>query len=178
MPPMSYLMVDGAGDPNNSPAFEAAVGALYSVAYTLKFTIKRSAHPIDYPVMPLEGLWWADDMGAFTRSDRSEWKWTLMIVQPPLVTSSLVADAIGNAGKKPNPALELLRFERFAEGRSAQIMHLGPYNAEGPNIAKLHDFIAAQGGRLDGKHHEIYMSDMRRTAPEKLKTIIRQPFSL
>lgn len=178
VPAMNYLMVDGAGDPNTA-SFAVAVEALYSLAYALKFTVKRSAQPVDYPVMALEGLWWADDMAAFVKANRAAWKWTLMIVQPALITAALVADALAELRKKkPSPALDLIRFARFAEGRAAQIMHVGPYSAEGPNIEKLHAFIAAQGGTLSGRHHEIYLSDMRRTAPDRLKTIIRQPFAL
>lgn len=177
IPPMNYLMIDGLGDPSTSPAYAAAIEALYGVAYTLKFTIKRSPAAIDYAVMPLEGLWWADDMQAFTKGDRAKWHWTAMILQPEFVTSAQVEVARAAVLlKHPSPALDLLRFERFAEGRAAQLLHIGPYNAEGENIARLHAFIGAQGAQLSGKHHEIYLSDPRRTAPEKLKTIIRQPF--
>ncbi|MEP7239847.1 MAG: GyrI-like domain-containing protein [Devosia sp.] len=177
VPRLSFLMLDGAGDPNTSAEYAAAIGALYSVAYTLKFTIKKSPHPVDYAVMPLEGLWWARDMTAFTGASKDRWQWTTMILQPDLVTGELFETARAEAArKKPNHALALLRFESFAEGRSAQLMHLGPYAAETENIRKLHAFIAEQGGTLAGKHHEIYLSDPRRSAPEKLKTIIRQPF--
>lgn len=176
VPAMNFLMIDGTGDPNTAPAFAAAVEALYSVAYTLKFAIKKSATPLDYPVMPLEGLWWADDMRAFTANDRCAWRWTLMIMQPDIVDAARVADTIRQvAVKKPNPSLDLLRFERFAEGRAAQLMHVGPFSTEPPDIVRLHEFIAAEGLALRGKHHEIYLSDMRKTAPDKLKTILRQP---
>jgi hypothetical protein len=177
VPAMKYLMIDGEGDPNTSPQFAAAVGALYSVAYTLKFSLKKAPEPIDFPVMPLEGLWWADDMSAFRMADRDAWKWTLMIVLPGVVTAAMVKRAVAVAeARRPNPEFAHVRLERFKEGRAAQLMHIGPYNTEGANIQRLHDFIAAGGGRPAGKHHEIYLSDMRRTPPEKLKTIIRQSF--
>ncbi len=177
VPPMNYLMIDGIGDPNTSPAYTRAIEALYGVSYTLKFTVKRSAAAIDYAVMPLEGLWWADDMRAFADGVRANWHWTAMILQPDLITAAGVKAALAALRQKhPSPALDLLRFERFAEGRAAQLMHVGPYNTEGPNIERLHAFIAGHGGQLGGKHHEIYLSDPRRSAADKLKTIIRQPF--
>jgi len=177
IPALHFLMVDGIGDPNTPPEFANAVEALYGVSYALKFMAKKGALAIDYPVMPLEALWWADDMEAFRSGDRSAWRWTAMILQPDFLTAPMIADAIAaTRKKKSNPALDLLRLETFAEGRAAQLMHIGPFNAEGPNIEKLHAFIAAEGAALSGKHHEIYLSDMRRTAPDKLKTLIRQPF--
>lgn len=177
VPPLNYLMIDGAGDPNTSPSYTAAIEALYAVAYTLKFTIKRAPSPVDYAVMPLEGLWWADDMQAFANSERSKWRWTAMIVQPEFITPGQVVSALAEVHRKrSSPALDLLRFERLAEGRAAQLLHLGPYNAESANIARLHAYIGMHGGQLGGKHHEIYLNDARRTAPERLKTIIRQPY--
>jgi hypothetical protein len=178
VPSMNFLMIDGVGDPNTAPAFGAAVEALYGVAYALKFMIKKSAAPVDYGVMPLEGLWWADDMAAFRAGNRAAWRWTAMIMQPERVGAAEFAEALAaTRRKKPTPALELLRFEAFAEGRAAHVLHVGPFATEPPTIERLHAFIAAEGGRLAGKHHEIYLSDMRRTAPEKLRTIIRQPFA-
>jgi len=178
LPPMSYLMVDGQGDPNTSADYAAAIGALYGVSFTLKFTFKRGPERVDYKVMPLEGLWWADDMASFVRGDRAKWHWTAMIMQPDFVTRTHVDAAIAAAGlKRPNEMLGKLRLERFAEGRAAQLLHTGPYSAEAPNIERLHAFIAEQGGKLSGRHHEIYLSDPRRVAPERLKTIIRQPFA-
>lgn len=175
VPPLRYLAVDGAGDPNGSAVFAAAVEALFTVAYTLKFAVKK-AGGTDFAVMPLEGLWWADDMASFCASRKEEWKWTLLILVPDFVTEAEVAAAIrAAAGKKSLPALAGVRLETVAEGRAAQVLHVGPYSAEGPAISALHDFIAGQGLRPVGKHHEIYLSDMRRTAPEKLKTIMRQP---
>jgi hypothetical protein len=178
VPAMNFLMVDGAGDPNVSPAYQAAIEALYGVSYTLKFTLKRAASAVDYGVMPLEGLWWAKDMAAFTRGDKAHWSWTAMIMQPAFITAAQVDAAVVAVRKKhPSDALEQLRFESFTEGRAAQLLHVGSYSDEGPNIQRLHDFIAGQGGKLSGKHHEIYLGDPRRSAPEKLKTIIRQPFT-
>lgn len=175
VPPMSYLMVDGEGDPNTSQAFADAVEVLFMVSYTLKFIVKKGASAIDYGVMPLEGLWWADNMTKFSATDKSNWKWTAMIMQPSFVASDSVVLAIADVKTRKNPAaISRLRLESFAEGRCAQVLHIGPFAKEGPTIERLHRFIAAQG-RLTGKHHEIYLSDLRRTAPSKWKTIIRQP---
>lgn len=178
MPPMNFLAIDGKGTPDGSDAI-AAIEALYAVAYTLKFSVKKGPQAIDYHVMPLEGLWWADDMSRFGTGDKTVWKWTYMIMQPELITREMVDKAVAEVRKKKNlAALSRMRFERFDEGKAAQIMFFGPYADEGPTIKRLHDFIHAQGMTFDGlkqKHHEIYLSDPRRTAPEKLKTIIRQP---
>jgi hypothetical protein len=179
LPPMSYLMVDGQGDPNTSPEYVAAVGALYSVSFTLKFTFKRGPERIDYSVMPLEGLWWADDMASFASGDRAKWRWTAMIMQPEFITATHVDAAVTAVKqKRPNEMLGKLRLERFVEGRAAQLLHIGPYSTEASDIERLHAFIAAQGAKLSGRHHEIYLSDPRRVAPERLKTIIRQPFAV
>jgi len=176
VPPMNFLMIDGRGDPNTSPEFKDAIEALYAVSYTLKFTIKKQTPQQDYIVMPLEGLWWSDDLSQLDLEEKGSWRWTAMIVQPPFITKELVAQAREEvAGKKDLPALSKLRFERFHEGLSAQIMHIGPYSAEGPTIERLHSFIEEHGYEMRGKHHEIYLSDPRRVAPEKLKTVIRQP---
>ncbi|MCP5532443.1 MAG: GyrI-like domain-containing protein [Akkermansiaceae bacterium] len=175
VPPLRYLMIDGAGDPNTSPDYARAVEALFSVSYTTKFAVKKSGLGIDYGVMPLEGLWWADDWSVFTANDRGAWKWTMMILQPDFVPEEMIRRAIGDvAEKKKLPAVEKLRLEEFHEGRSAQILHIGPFTEEGPTIQRVHDFIDARSARR-GKHHEIYLSDIRRAAPEKWKTIIRQP---
>jgi hypothetical protein len=175
-PELPFLMVDGAGNPNTAPAYAEAIEALYSVSYTLKFMLKRGPVALDYAVMPLEGLWWADDMAAFSLLDKDAWRWTMMIAQPETITDELLQQAAAQAArKKAVPALPQLRLERFCEGRAVQIMYIGPYAAEGPTIERLHHFIAEQGYMRRGKHHEIYLSDPRRTAPEKMKTIIRQP---
>lgn len=176
VPAMNFLMMDGAGDPNGSAAYADAVAALFSVSYTLKFMVKKGELALDYGVMPLEGLWWAEDMTNFNVDDRRPWRWTMMIMQPSFITPVLVQDALAAAyKKKPLPALEHLRFDAFAEGVAAQLLHTGPYSEEGPHIARLHDFIATRG-KLGGKHHEIYLSDISRAAPERWKTIIRQSF--
>jgi hypothetical protein len=178
VPPLNFLMVDGAGDPNSAPEFAEAMGALYTVAYTLKFRLKKADPPVEYVVMPPEGLWWAEDMSEFALDRKDAWQWTLMIAQPEDVTEALVAEAVAEAARKKElPGLPNLRLDRFHEGLSAQIMHLGPYAAEAPTISRLHDFIRESGHTLRGKHHEIYLSDPRRAAPEKLRTVIRQPIA-
>jgi hypothetical protein len=180
VPELSFLMLDGRGDPNTSTRFQDAVQALYAVSYGLKFGLKRTSG-LDYRVSPLEGLWWSDDVNSFVNEDKSAYEWTLMIRQPPEATAELVEQAIAAAAlKRKLPALGGLRFETFEEGLAAQILHLGPYSAEGPTIEKLHAFIAAHGLGFDGRrrrHHEIYLGDPRRSAPERLRTIIRQPVS-
>ena len=174
VPPMNYLMVDGEGDPNNSQAFSDAVEALFAVSYAVKFMIKKSPLALDYGVMPLEGLWWVDDMSKFSIEDKSDWKWTLMIMQPDFVTKEMIDSAIADVRKKKNPvAISRLRFEALSEGRCAQILHIGPFSVEGPTIDKVHQFIDSRGKRI-GKHHEIYLSDIRKADPAKWKTVIRQ----
>jgi hypothetical protein len=176
VPQMNFLMIDGEGDPNTSQSFQDAIDVLYPLSYTLKFIIKRGEIGIDYGVLPLEGLWWADDMSSFSVDNKENWKWTLMIMQPELVKKEMVATAIEEVRKKKKPvALPLVRFESFAEGKVGQIMHIGPFSEEGPTVEKLHSFIKVSGSQRIGKHHEIYLSDIRRAAPEKWKTIIRQP---
>ena len=173
---MNFLMIDGAGDPNTAQAYKDAIEALYAVSYALKFMIKKGEQAVDYGVMPLEGIWWVEDMAEFDVNHKENWLWTAMIMQPEYVTAELVEVAKAETAKKKNPtALPKLRFEAYQEGLAAQIIHIGPYAEEAPTIAKLHAFIAEQGRELRGKHHEIYLSDARRTAPEKLKTIVRQP---
>jgi hypothetical protein len=176
VPPLNFIMIDGAGDPNTSEEFQRAVEALFSVSYTLKFIIKKGPLAIDYGVLPLEGVWWAKDMSAFTAGDKQSWKWTLMIMQPEYVTEELFEQALEQARhKKDLPAVDQLRLESFHEGLSAQLLHVGPFSEEGPTIERLHRFIEDHGYRRRDKHREIYLSDLRRAAPEKLKTIIRQP---
>ena len=177
VPKMNFLMIDGDGGPNH-PTFQNAIEVLFPLSYTLKFMIKKSDIGIDYGVLPLEGLWWADDMSSFIKDKKDDWKWTLMIMQPELVKKGMVVKAIEEVRKKKNPvALPLVRFESFAEGKAAQIMHIGPFSEEGPTVEKVHTFIGNSGRQRSGKHHEIYLSDIRRTAPARLKTIIRQPMS-
>jgi hypothetical protein len=175
VPTMNYLMVDGEGDPNTSPAFADAIEVLFAVSYTAKFMVKKGAAAVDYGVMPLEGLWWADDMSKFTTTDKSNWKWTAMIAQPSFVTQEIIDRAVVEVKKKKNPAaISKVRLESLSEGTCAQIMHSGPFSEEGPTIEKVHQFIDSRGRRA-GKHHEIYLSDIRKAAPSKWKTIIRQP---
>jgi hypothetical protein len=178
IPPLNYLMIDGEGDPNTAQSYIDAVEALYSLSYTLKFAIKKGPRAIDYGVMPLEGLWWADDPRAFLLANKSAWKWTALIAQPEFISRTEVSAAFDEARKKKNPAaLDKVRFETIGEGASAQTLYVGPYTDEAPTIQRIHDFIHAAGNELRAKHHEIYLNDPRRTAPEKLKTIIRQPFA-
>ena len=177
VPEMNFLMMDGQGDPNTSVAYRDAVEALFAVSYTLKFMIKKSESPVDYAVMPLEGLWWVDDMTQFSMHDKDAWNWTSMNMQPEYVTEELFKEALRQVRKnKDLPALSGIRFECFHEGQAAQILYFGPYSDEGPTIEGIRHFIAEKGHRLRGRHHEIYLSDPRRTPPLKLKTIIRQPF--
>jgi hypothetical protein len=175
VPKFNYLMIDGEGDPNNSQSFQEAVQALYTVAYTLKFMIKKEKR-VDYPVMALDGLWWMDDMSQFATANKAAWRWTLMILQPAVVTKPLFAKALKQAKEKKGfMALSKIRLEPYTEGLSVQIMYIGPYAEEGPTIQKLHANARERGCELRGKHHEIYVGDPRKSRPEKLKTVIRQP---
>ena len=175
VPAMCYLAIDGSGDPNTSAEYVSAVEALFTIAYTIK-AHSRTALGLDFVVPPLEGLWWVPDMATFSVGDKSAWDWTMMIMQPVEVTDEVLMEAKASASAKRSlPALDRLRLERFAEGLAVQVLHIGPYSAEGPTISALHDFIGEQGRELAGKHHEIYLGDPARSAPERLKTIIRQP---
>lgn len=177
VPPLNYLMIDGQGYPGTSQEYQDAMQTLYPLSYTLKFMIKKKGK--DYVVMPLEGLWWAKDMEVFTDAfmeRKNEWLWTSMIMQPDFITQDIVNKAMEELKRKKDPpALSKVRFETYTEGLSAQILYFGPYSEEGPTIERMHNFIRDQGHELRGKHHEIYLSDPRRTKPERLKTIIRQP---
>jgi hypothetical protein len=176
VPQFNYLMIDGEGDPNTSQSFQDAIEVLYPLSYALKFMTKRGEIGIDYGVLPLEGLWWADDISSFSVDNKDNWKWTLMIMQPELITKEMVHEAIEQVKAKKNPvSLRLVRFESFEEGKAAQIMHIGPFSQEGPTVEKVHAFIEENGSQRAGKHHEVYLTDIRRAAPEKWKTIIRQP---
>jgi hypothetical protein len=177
VPPMNFLMLDGSGDPNTSRDYQDGMEALYSTAYTLKFTFKKQ-RGIDYPVMALEGLWWVDDLSRFSYDDKSNWQWTMMMMQPDVVTEASLKEAVAQLkDKKDLRALPKIRLERYHEGLSAQIMHVGPFSEEPATIARLDGFIAENGYVMHKKHREIYLSDYRRTAPEKLKTIIRHPIT-
>jgi hypothetical protein len=174
VPQFSFLMVDGKGDPN-SAEFADAIDALYSLSFTLKFTVRKTS-AIDYPVMALEALW-GSKSGVFDATDRKGWNWTAMIMQPDFVDAELCRRAVVDVRKKKDlKALGTARLEVFHEGLSAQILHVGPYSAEAPTIERLHEYIKESGGNPRGRHHEIYMGDPRRAAPSKLRTILRQPF--
>ena len=177
VPDMQYLKIDGRGDPNTSPAFAEAVGALYPVAYKLKFASKRDLGS-DYVVPPLEGLWWAEDMAAFTTArDKSRWHWTIMLMVPDWIDRAMFATAAEQAGaKKPPARLDDVRLEALSEGRCVQTLHVGSFDDEAEVLTRLHhEFIPENGLRMIGKHHEIYLSDFRRVAPDKQRTILRQP---
>lgn len=182
VPKLSYLMVDGQGDPNTTAAYAEAVEALFSLSYAIKFAVKKAPEGgpgggVDYAVMPLEGLWWSDDLSVFTSGDRSAWRWTMMIMQPDFVPAELVGSvSAALAKRKQLPALERVRFAAFAEGECAQVLHVGPFSEEGPTIERLHGFIADSGHQLSGKHHEIYLSDIRSADPARWRTVVRQPF--
>lgn len=176
VPPMHFLMIDGQGDPNTSPAYAEAVEALFALSYALKFAVRNGPLAVDYRVMPLEGLWWADDPASFHSRARSAWKWTMMVMQPDPVDAALVEQARSTvAARRSVAALGRVRFERFAEGPAAQTLHVGPFSEEGPTIQRVHDWIQETGARLAGKHHEIYLSDVRKADPARWKTVIRQP---
>ena len=178
VPALSFLMVDGRGAPE-SEVYQDAVQALFGTAYKLKFSLRNGDAGRDFKVAPLEGLWWADaerpDFDAL-QSDRDSWNWTLMIAVPEGVTAAEAAAAAEQAARARRPPVPLeVRFERFEEGLAAQILHIGPYAEEWPTIERLHAWVAGQGYELHGRHHEIYLGDPRRTAPEQLKTVIRHP---
>ena len=185
VPPLPYLQVHGRGDPNTAPAYREAVAALFTLAYTLKFAVKKGTLAIDYGVMPLEGLWWTEGEQTIHIGDplcfsnRDSWRWTMMILQPDFIDRALVEEARAQAIKKKGlPLLGAIEFGTLHEGRCAQVLHTGPYGAaEVPTIESLHRFIAEQGGQPRGRHHEIYLNDPSRTAPQKLKTLIRQAFA-
>ncbi len=175
MPPLSFVQLDGEGDPNSAEAYRTGVGWLYSVSYAIKFAAKAELGR-DYVVGPLEALWWADDTSSFETRRKDDWRWTIMILQPDFVTTELFAGALDKAGRKlgaPHPGL---RFAPLDEGLSVKTLHVGSYDDEGPTLARLHqEFLPANGLEETGHHHEIYLSDPRKVAPEKLKTILRQP---
>ena len=175
VPPLQYVRLDGAGDPNTAEAYQAGVAWLFSVSYAMKFAAKAELAR-DYVVGPLEALWWADDMSTFITRKKSDWRWTIMILQPDFVTAALFDRAVEKAKKKLGAAPPSLRFESYHEGLSVQTLHVGSYDEEAPTLARLHqEFLPANGLKETGHHHEIYLSDPRKVAPEKLKTILRQP---
>jgi hypothetical protein len=179
VPELKFIMIDGQGSPE-SQQYSQSIQALYPIAYTIKFARKK-ADGTDYGVMPLEGLWWADDMTAFTsgKAGREKWQWTLIIMQPDFITQVDFRNAREAAAKKKdNPFIAKVRLESFKEGKSVQIMYIGPFSGERPVIQRMHQKIQEIGGKLYGKHHEIYLSDIRKADPSKWKTVLRQPYSI
>ena len=177
VPSLQYLMVDGRGDPNAASEYADAIGALYPIAYKIKFASKQELGR-DYVVPPLEALWWASDMDVFTAArDKSQWDWTAMIMVPDWITSDMFDDAVAKAAAKNRPtSLDGVRFERLDEGCCVQTLHIGSYDDEAEVLAELHqEFIPNAGLRMTGKHHEIYLSDARKVEAAKLRTILRQP---
>jgi len=185
VPKLQFAMIDGAiekgKEPGNSPGFQEATQALYSISYTLKFMLKkRKENPIDYPVMALEGLWWVED-GFFDITVKDNWFYTLMILQPDVITKDVFAEGLEQVRKKKgdSPALSKLRMAHFEEGLCVQVMHIGPYATEPATIERMRAFAAENGYRdrvgPNGKHHEIYLGDPRKAAPDKLKTVLRHP---
>ena len=170
VPEIAFLMVDGHGDPNTSPAYTEAVTALYTLSYTVRAIVKTDLGRV-HTVGPLEGLWSADDPAVFVTREKSAWDWTMMISQPAWITPDVV-----EAAKRKKKAVDGVRFASYAEGRSVQVLHVGSYDDEAPVLAALHrEYLPEHGLTFNGRHHEIYLSDPRRTAPEKLRTILRQP---
>jgi hypothetical protein len=179
VPKFQFLKINGINASPQSADFQNAIQALFTLSYKIKFSSKTEKG-LDYVVMPLEGLWWADDMDAFIQGEKEKWRWTLMIMQPGHIDQEILKEAKKKSETKVSKeVLDQVVLEDFEEGWTAQILHIGPFAEEGPNIQKLHQLIHDQGGQFDGhrhKHHEIYLSDFRRVAPEKMKTILRQPF--
>jgi hypothetical protein len=175
VPKLKFLAIDGKGDPNTSQEYKDSIEALMSVSFTTKFIMKKE-HGEDYVVMPLEGMWWADDMNNFSVDDKSDWKWKSLVMQPEFVKEEHLKQAEEKVAKKKDlPSLDKIEFIELDEGLSAQILHIGPFSEEGPTVEKLHEAIEENSYDFNGHHHEIYLSDIRRAKPEKLRTIIRQP---
>jgi len=175
VPSMQFLMVDGHGDPNSAREYKEALETLFPVAYKLKFLSKKELEK-DFVVMPLEGLWWSEDMESFVSRAKDSWDWTMMILQPEWITQAMFDAALEQLEGKALPSAKRIRMERYDEGEAVQIMHIGPYDDEGPVLKELHEIYIPQNGlKMVGKHHEIYLSDPRRVAPEKLRTVLRQP---
>ncbi len=172
VPGFNFLMIDGAGDPGKSKEFQTDVELLYGISYTIKFDMKKTGK--DYIVMPLEGLWWADDLNSFAEGKKENWKWTVMIMQPSFVGKEEINSGMEKFALKKKMDTSRVRTEKYAEGPSVQLMHMGTYANEGPSIRKLHNYIGEHGYAFNGKHHEIYLSDPKKTIPDKIKTILRQ----
>lgn len=178
VPALKYLMIDGMGDPNTVPAFQVSIETLFGVAFTTKFAAKKAGAEPEYTVPPLSGLWWCEGIEGFDPDKRNLWRWTLMIAQPPHIENEMVRSAVSQLVEKGKQGLwEQIRLETLDEGLSIQTMYMGPYCDEAPTIAAMHRFVMEKGYSLRGRHHEIYLSDPRRTTPEKLKTILRHPVS-
>ena len=176
VPKLKIISCSGYGNPNNSAFFQKTMSTLYSIAYTIKFMLKKT-DTSHYTVMPLEGLWWTDEISTFSLEKKEEWKWKVFIVQPEFITREIFDCGIKELLKKKKEDVDtsLLSFDSFEEGLCAQILHIGPYAQEEPTVKKLHEFISLEGYEMTGLHHEVYLGDPRRAAPEKLKTLIRQP---
>jgi hypothetical protein len=178
VPPIDFLTIDGHGDPNGSEQFRRAVEAVFAVAYALRFAVRARPDGVDFAVMPLEGLWWIPNARVWDFDDKSDWDWKLMVAQPPIVTVDLVRDTIEDVrARRRMRTLDLVRFERVEEGTCAQLLHRGPFSAERPTLERLFAFIKREGFVPVGKHHEVYLTDPQRTAPERMRTIVRQPVS-
>ena len=175
VPKLSYLMVEGKGDPNASD-YQEAIEALFSVSYAIKFLIKGQDISKDYVVMPLESLWWAEDISAFAENRKDEWLWKAMILQPDFVTKSVFEDVLEKIKvKKGFACLDKMSFSTYEEGLCVQLMHIGNYSNEyRKSIQKLHSYIDENNYSFNGKHHDIYLNDLRKTVESMLKTIIRQ----
>ena len=174
VPQMNFLMLDGKGDPNTSLDYQQAIDALYTMSYGIKFALKSQGY--DHIVPPLEGLWWMENMNEFSVANKNRWEWTMMIMQPEWITTEWVEKVRQDAKKKKsNDSLSEVRFDAYNEGLAVQILYTGAYENESPTIAELHRFITSNGYQTNGKHHEIYLSDIRKTSPDRLQTILRQP---
>jgi hypothetical protein len=176
VPAMIFLMADGKGDPNTSKDYSDALEALYNIAYAIKL-MSRKTLGRDYVVPPLEGLWSSDDPAVFSEADKGKYQWTMMIMQPDWITQTMFSAAMAAAKTKQHlRALSKVRFERYNEGTSLQLLHVGSYDDEAPKLKHLHnEYLPAHNLTFNGRHHEIYLSDPRKTAAAKLKTILRQP---
>ena len=174
VPPLNFLMIDGKGDPNQSKDYQNTIDALYTLSYGLKFALKTQGY--DHIVPPLEGLWWMEKMEEFNLTNKEQWEWTMMIMQPDWINEEWVEKVRKNAMmKKDNPLIAQVRFESYTEGLSVQFLYTGAYENEAPRIAEMHKYILTNEYQMNGKHHEIYLGDPRKTSPERLKTILRQP---
>jgi hypothetical protein len=174
VPAMNFLMVDGAGNPNTSKEYQQAVEVLYAMSYAIKFSLKSRGY--DHVIPPLEGLWWMENMDEFSRANIERWEWTMMIMQPDWVALDLAEGVRSEVAKKKElSSLSKVRYGSLTEGAAVQVRYIGGYDNEAPVIADMHAFIRNNGFKMNGKHHEVYLSDPRKVTAEKLKTILRQP---